>query len=75
MGAERVFERGIEMEHYEVWVTLEKWDGDSKLEDVETCKIGNVNDEDGARQLFEAAQTMAMAVVPIVDLTVKVYND
>jgi len=62
-------------EHYEVWVMLEKFDGDEKLEEVETCKVGNVDDEDGARQLFDAAQAMSMAVVPLIDSVVKVYDD
>ena len=65
----------MEQEHYEIWVTLEKWDGDSKLEDIETCKIGNVDDADGARQLFSLSQDVAMAARPHIDLTVKVYDD
>ncbi|KKN18100.1 hypothetical protein LCGC14_0959070 [marine sediment metagenome] len=62
-------------EHYEVWVMLERWKGDSKLEEVETCKVGNVVDEDGGRELFDAAQTMSMSVRNLIESTVKVYDD
>lgn len=62
-------------EHFEVWVMLEKWKGDDKLEEVETCKVGNVVDEDGGRELFDAAQTMSMSVRSLIESTVRVYDD
>lgn len=64
-----------EEEHFEVWVMLERWNGDEKLEEVDTCKVGNVDDENGAKQLFDAAQSMSMAVVPHLDHIIKVYDD
>ena len=63
------------MKHYEVWVTLEKWDGDSKLEDIETCKIGNANLEGVARRLFNVVQTSAITGVLLTDLPIEVYDD
>lgn len=61
-------------EHYEIWISLEKWEGDSKIDDVETVKLGNVDDKDGARQLFEMAQDLCFAVKPHIDSNVKVYD-
>lgn len=62
-------------EHYEVWITLEKWDGDSKIDDVETCKLGNVKDESNARQLFEATQEISMAQLNHLDPAIKIEDD
>lgn len=41
-------------EHYEVWITLEKWDGDSKIDDVITTSMGNIKNLNQAKQAFQA---------------------
>ena len=47
---------------YQVWVTLEEWRDDNKIDDVETCMIGEVKTEAEGRQLFMAVQDVSLAV-------------
>jgi hypothetical protein len=49
-------------ETYQVWVVLESWSGDTKLDGIEHCLIGEVKTEEEGRQLFMAAQDMSIAV-------------
>lgn len=49
-------------EIYQVWVTLEKWQGDDKICDVETCLVGEAKTEEEGRQLFMLAQDVSLAV-------------
>ncbi|HUW17667.1 MAG TPA: hypothetical protein VMW16_00010 [Sedimentisphaerales bacterium] len=53
-------------EHYEVWVTLEKWNGDEKVEDCETTKIANVKTQADATVIWELCEAASLAVTPIV---------
>jgi len=52
----------MEGEHYEVWVTLEKWQDDNKVNDVDSCLIGEVKTKEECGQLFMAAQDVSIVV-------------
>jgi len=58
------------MPRYEVWVTLEEWDGDNKIEDVVTCLVGTVPDDERGRQLFIPVQEAALAARQRVEGTI-----
>lgn len=49
-------------EEYQVWITLEKWQDENKINDVETCLVGEVKTEEEGMQLFMAAQDVSLAV-------------
>ena len=57
---------------YEVWTTCEKWDGDDKIEDVETTLIGVCQDKDDAMQLESAVAAHGMIARD--NLPIKVYD-
>jgi hypothetical protein len=44
---------------YQVWIILEEWNGDKKICNVETCKLGQSDNENESRMLFAAAQDVA----------------
>lgn len=46
---------------YEVWVTLEEWNGDDKITDIETSKVCTVQDEDDGRTMFGMVEAHAIA--------------
>lgn len=62
------------MKHYEIWVTLEEWDGDSKIRDIETSSIGKVSNEDAGRQVFSVVESLAFAIKDHLSLTVEFQN-
>lgn len=47
---------------YQVWVTLEKWQDENKICDIETCLVGTIKTEEEGRQLFIAAQDVSLAI-------------
>lgn len=59
-------------EHYEVWITLEKWDGDSKIDDVITTSMGNIKNLNQAKQAFQAFKEVAFAVKPHLNPKIKI---
>jgi len=50
----------MEGKHYQIWVTVEKWDGDEKINDVETTLMGCSHSEDDARVLGDAIVSHGM---------------
>ena len=54
-------------EHYEVWVTLEKWDGDSKVEDVQTTKIFQNASEENAELIWSLSESVSIAAKEAID--------
>ena len=46
--------------HYQVWVTIEKWDYDTKINDVETTLMGSSKSEDDARVFGDAIVSHGM---------------
>lgn len=61
--------------HYEVWITLEEWDGDSKQDDILTAKLGNIQDLDCAKQAYQAVEEVVFALKPHLDQTIKIVDD
>ncbi len=61
--------------HYEVWISLEEWEGDSKIEDVITSKIGNIQDLDKAKQAYQAVEEVVFALKPHLDQSIKIDDD
>jgi len=53
-------------EHYEVWVTLERWIGDDKQEDCSTTKIADIEKRDDAEVIFEACEAAAVGIAPVI---------
>ena len=54
-------EEGVKSK-FQVWVTLEKWQADNKIDDVETCLVGEVGTEEEGKQLFMASQGVSIAI-------------
>jgi len=53
--------------NYQIWVSLEKWDGDDdKINDIETLKVAEVSNIHDGTIIFQAVQTMAIAVLDVV---------
>jgi hypothetical protein len=50
------------MKKYQVWVTLEEWDGENKICDTESSCIGELGNEDEGRQAFQATEALGLAV-------------
>ncbi len=42
------------MKTHQVWITLEEWDGDTRICDTEMELLGTLQDADDARQLYDA---------------------
>ena len=40
------------MKRYEIWLTLELWEGDDKISDFESCKVMEDKDEDNIGSAF-----------------------
>jgi hypothetical protein len=55
------------MERYEVWVTLEKWDGDDKIEDVQTTKIFENASEENAELIWSLCESVSIAAKDSID--------
>lgn len=53
-------------EHYEVWVTLERWVGDDKQEDCSTTKIADIEKREDAEAIFEACEAAAVGIAPVI---------
>ena len=50
------------MKEYQVWVTLEEWEGDNKICDVETEHLGTTKSQDDARMLWDTISAHAFIV-------------
>lgn len=48
---------------YQVWLVVEEWEGDNKICDIETDKLGETKTEEEARAIYDNAQE-ALAVLP-----------
>ena len=54
-------------EHYEVWVTLERWSTyDDKAEDCQTTKIADIAKREDAEVIFEACEATAVGIAPVI---------
>lgn len=52
---------------YEIWVTLEEWDGnDDRIDDRESLLVGTVKNLTDGKTVFDAVQKMAIAVLDVV---------
>jgi hypothetical protein len=60
------------MRRFEVWVTLEEWEEDDKICDIETTQLAVCKDVDDARQLWDAA--CAHGLIAKDNLPIKVYD-
>jgi len=56
----------MESEHYEVWVTLEKWNGDDREEECQTTKIADIAKREDAETIFEACEAAAVGIAPVI---------
>lgn len=61
--------------HYEIWISLEEWDGDSKISDILTTEFGKVVDLDCAKQAYQAVEEVAFAVKPHLNPEIKILDD
>lgn len=61
--------------HYEVWISLEEWDGDSKVCDILTSKVGNIQDMDKGKQAYQAIEDVTFALKPHLDQSIKIVDD
>jgi hypothetical protein len=61
--------------HYEVWISLEEWDGDSKNHDVITSKVGNIKDLKGGKIIYQAVEEVVFALKPHLNPEIKIEDD
>ena len=52
--------------HYEVWVTLEKWNGTENIEDCEATKIADIQKREDAEVIKEACESLCLTITPII---------
>jgi hypothetical protein len=50
------------MKRYEVWLTVEEWDGDSKISDVETFLVGSHKNLNKAVHLWATLESLAVSI-------------
>ncbi len=53
-------------EHYEVWVSLERWVGDDKQEDCEATKITEALKREDATVIWELLEAIGMGAEAVV---------
>jgi len=49
---------------YQVWITVEQWENDEKIVDVDSCKLTESASEQEARILFDSTQAVSLAMKP-----------
>ena len=48
--------------HYQVWITLEEWDGDNKIWDAASHLVANIKNENKAMHLWATLEGIAISL-------------
>lgn len=60
----------IPLKRYEVWLSLEEWEGENKVSDLHTVQIGSMYKELDAKWVFEAIDGLVFAIKPHLEAVV-----